>query len=270
MKTLFGCLISLLICLQVVPAWAAIGYVGAQAAGVLGTTTAITVTFTSLTGGLAAAPAVGDTVVVTWCTVSINLDRALTITNASSVGYTLLGSESYADDNYDTNMRSAYRVMPDPVETQLILSSSDGGTGSAANGGSYSITVLRGVHATPLEQVAQSGTGINTILVNPGSITPTTTGTVVYVSGCGANDVGGTYTSSDLTDFRAVNGVDNEDSVLGSGYFAWTSGTFAPATFAGITDNVQFSHAWTIAAFAPAPDGAACRGALMLMGMGGC
>jgi hypothetical protein len=177
----------------------------------------------------------------------------MSIKNVSAVNYTALGTDKYGDDSYDTNMYSAYRVMPDPVETQLVLSAFTG-TGSTADGGAYTITVFRGVHATPLEQAVQEGTATNTILVNPGSITPTTSGTVIYVAGAGANDVGGTYTSSDLTDFRAVNGIDSNDAVLGSGHFFWTAGAFNPATFGGVTDNTQFSCAWLIAAFAPAAD----------------
>lgn len=232
----------------------AITYVGAQAAGILGTISAQTISFTSLTGGSDAAPAVGDLVIVTWCTGTIGNDRDLTITNASAVDYTLLGTEKFANDSYDLNMRTAYRVMPDPVETQVILSCSAGGTGSTQDAGAYSITVFRGVHATPLEQAVQEGTAINTHIVNPGGITPTTVGTVVYVAGCGVSDAGiAVYTSSDLTDFRSVTGDDNQDVVLGSGYFPWTSGAFNPATFGGGgTDTANHSYGWIIAALAPA------------------
>lgn len=284
LRYFFGCLISLvawaraiffagltalLVCLTALPSWAAITYVGAQAAGIAGTTSAQTITF-ALTGGSDAAPAIGDLVVVTWC-VTGAADHSLLIRNSSATNYTLVGSELYANDVYDTDMRVAYRVMPDPVETDVVLSETPtGGTASALNAGSYHIFVLRGVHATPLEQAAQQGTGLNTSLVDPGDMTPTTAGTFIYVSGCGALANGGSYTQADLTDFRAASGVDNNDSNVGAGYLAWTSGTYSPATFAaGGSDAVDNSHAWTIVAFAPAAS-STCRGAVMLMGVGGC
>ena len=279
MKTLCGLLIPLLVFLTALPSWAAMEYVGAQTGSFAGTTSAQTITFTSLTGGLAAAPAVGDIVVVTYCVGGFaTADITLSIKNTGATDYTLIGSELFANDSNTTNMRVAYRVMPDPVETQLVLSETvSGGTGALTDSGIYSIFVLRGQHATPLEQAAVQGTAINTRIVNPGDITPTTAGTYIYVAGCGAGSLGGTYTSSDLTDFRAITVADSTDANIGTGYLAWSSGTFSAATFGdGGTDTISDSNAWTIAAFAPAASAAAtgmtgCGAAMILLGKGaGC
>lgn len=235
-------------------------YVGAQTFTTLGVTTAQTITFTSLTGGLAAAPDVGDLVVVAWSVAGFGTaDRALTIKTPGGTDYTLIGSEQFSNDSNTTNLRVAYRVMPDPVETQVVVSeASIGGTGLVTDSGTCHIFVLRGMNnASPLEQAAVQTTGANSRIVNPGSITPTTPGTVVYVVGACSCATGGTYTSSDLTDFRAITIGDSADSNMGAGYIEWTAGALNPATFGGGgTDTTSDSWCCTIVAFAPNPSGA--------------
>lgn len=266
LRYLFGCLISLLICLTAMPSWAGITYVGGKVVATAGTTSEWNTTLGSLTGGSDATPSPGDLVVATYCD-ALNTNLTLSIKDAAGgTNYALIGSQQYSNDIYDTVMRVAYKVMSDPVDTNVYFSETvTGGTGSANFPGSAHIAVFRGVHATPLEQAAQQGTGLNTILVNPGSITPTTAGTYVYVVGCGATDVGGVFTQGDLSDFKTTSQVDAHDSVIGGGYLAWSSGAYSPATFGGGgTDNTSNSYAWTIAAFAPAAAGTVTpRGTLL-------
>lgn len=269
-KYLISSLISTLVCLTTMPAWA-ITYVGGRVVGTAGTTSEWNFGLGSLTGGSDATPSPGDLVVITYCVAS-NADRSLLIRDAAGgTNYTTIGSEQLSADAFVTNMLVAYKFMPDPVDAQVYFSESvSGGTGNVADAGTAHMFVLRGVHATPLEQAAQQGTGINTHLVDPGGITPTTAGTYIYVAGCGALATGGSYTQGDLTDFKVNTIADTHDSDVGAGYLAWTSGTYNPATFAaGGTDNVNNSYAWTMVAFAPAATGT-CRGALMLTGSGGC
>ena len=268
LRVVFGCLIPLLVCLTAFPAWA-ITYVGSQAGAIAGTVTAQTITF-ALTGGSGSAPIADDLVVVTWCA-GVAINRTLTIRNTSGADYGLIGNQLFFNDVFDGNLRVAYRVMPTPVETQVVLSELlVGGTGDVAGAGAYHIFVLRGVNATPLEQAAQQGTAINTMLINPGSITPTTAGTFIYVSGCAVAGSAGTYTQGDLTDFRAVGSQDNTSLNLGAGYFPWTSGIYSPATYGGGgTDSIDDSYGWTIAAFAPAAGASGPPiGSLMLGGVG--
>lgn len=267
-------LMALLIFLVACPSWAATTYVGGQVGGFAGTTSAQTIPF-ALSGGSDATPQAGDTVIASYC-VGNNVDLTFAIRNTGATDYTAFGTELYRDDSSDANLRTAYRVMPGTPETDIVFTETvTGGTGTIADAGSYLIQVFRGVHATPLEQAVQEGTGINTIIVNPGGLTPTTTGTVVYVVGCGALSTGVTYTSSDLTAFLTTNTVDTIDASIGGGYFEWTSGAFNPATFGIVgSDSAFASYAWHIVALAPAADAPAAAGspcgALMLLGVRGC
>jgi hypothetical protein len=207
----------------------AITYVGGQGAGFAGKTGTTTVTF-ALTGGLASVPAAGDLVVVAYH-VGATSDLALTIRNASAVDYTLIGSELYQNDTYDSNLRVAYRFMPGTPETTLILS----GTGSISNAGRYTIHVFRGVDpSSPLDVAAVTAGAIDTRVVNPGAITPSTAGAWIYVAGGAATATGGTYTAAYLSDFRAGTTSDTVDSQIGAGYYSgWTSGSYDPASFGG-------------------------------------
>lgn len=254
------------------PAYAAITYVGGQTGSFLGTTSAQTINF-ALTGGLAAVPATGDLIIVSYA-VGTTSDLTFIIKTPAGANYTLFGTELHVAESADTNLRVAYLVASGTPETQVELSETvTGGTASIDNGGAYSIHVFRGVHATPLEQAVQQGTAINTQTVDPGSITPTTAGTVIYVvGGAGLNTTGGVYTSSDLTAFLSSTIGDVRDAQVGAGYFAWTSGAFSPATFGGGgASDVQNGHAWMIVALAPAAGGGAtCNGGLTLLGVGGC
>lgn len=281
MKTLFryftGCLIAGLVCLTATPSWA-ISYVGGDVLGYVGQTgAAISKSLTGLAGGSDAAPVDGDLVIVSWCVAgNATPDRALTIKTTGGTDYTLLGSEMFANDGNTTNLRVAYRFMTATPDTTVEVSEAvAAGTGAVTDAGAIHIGVFRSVNATPLEQAVQLNAVLNTMVVDPGSITPTTTGTYIYVVGCGSNSIGAVHTSGDLTDFRSATAADNTDATIGGGYHAWTSGTFSPATYGGGgTDGVSMSHAWLIVALAPAAavegfGGSNC-GALMLLGVGGC
>lgn len=235
----------------------AITYVGSRIVGAAGTTSEWNFGLGSLTGGSDATPSIGDLVVVAYCTASAT-DRTLTIKDsAGGTDYTLIGSELFASDSNGLNMRVAYKFMTGSVDTNVYFSETvNGGTGALTDAGAAMYFVLRGVHATPLEQAAQQGTGTNTHLVNPGGITPTTPGTYIFVVGAGSAALGGAFTQGDLTNFQTNTFADTVDASIGGGHLAWTSGAYNPATFGGGgTDNVNNSYAWTIAAFAPASSG---------------
>lgn len=229
----------------------AISYVGGQGAAFAGQTGTLTVTFTSLTGGTGTAPSSGDLVICVYAVGSAATDRALTIQNTTGTNYTLAGSELYANGtSQDANLRVAYRFMPSPVETQLVLS----GTGSVQDAGNYNIHVFRGVDvATPMDVAATTATGTGTRLANPPSITPSTTGAYILVSGGASAATGGVYTTSGLTDFRARNSADTNDALVGSGYLAWTSGAYDHAAFTGGgTDSANDSWCSVVLALRPA------------------
>lgn len=217
-------------------ALAEITYVGGQTNSFAGTTTDQTVSF-GLTGGIAAAPAAGDLVIVSYAVGTAARNPTLIIENTSSVSYTGIGSQQLADDSFDTLLLSAYRFMPSPTETQVRFSSSaTGGTGSAQDAGSYTIHVFRGVDpSTPLDGVVvTAATGTNGHAANPPSITPTTAGAFTYHVGAAAMGTGAAFTSGDLTDFRTKAQADTNDVVIGAGYTAWSgSGAVDPSAFGG-------------------------------------
>ena len=269
MKWLIAPLLVILICLQVIPAQAAITYVGGQTGTAAGQTANIDVNF-ALTGGSNATPQAGDLVIITFCLAGTS-DFSLIVEEPAGTDYDLLGTESYVSDTFDVNRRTTARVMPGTPETAFRL---DNGLGGIADAMAWSVHVFRGQHGTYLEQAVQQNSATNTSIVNPGGITPTTAGTWVYVVGCGALGTGrqGSYTSSDLTAFIATSQDDTNAVNIGAGYFEWTAGAFNPATFGGGgTDNAEHSYSWMIVPIAPAAGGGGvvCNGGLALLGVGG-
>ena len=180
MKLVYVVLFALLLWSPAFPVLAAITYVGGQTGSFPGTTGSTDITF-ALTGGTDATPLNGDFVVVTYCTATVG-DATLEIKKADDTFYTLFGTEGWSNDTFDTNRRTAYLAVSGTPDTVVRL----GNTGGIANAGGYDIHVFRGVNATPLEQAVQEGNNLNTSIVNPGGITPTTSGTFIYVAGCGA------------------------------------------------------------------------------------
>lgn len=238
--------------------FASISYVGGQDNSFAGTVSNTDVTFT-LTGGLAATPAAGDLVVVTFCTGS-TVDRTLAIANTAGTAYTLIGSELYANDLFDVNMRVAYRFMPGTPETAVRFV---GGSINAADAGVYAIQVFRNVDTgTPLDVAAQTATNINTRLINPPSITPTTAGAFIGVSGCGAGaTLTADYTSpggAAVTDFRTDGQTDTNDAGVAAWHnTTWTSGAYdAAALTGGGVDTVDDSWGSVVWALRPATDNA--------------
>lgn len=266
-------LIALLLWAPALPVLAAISYVGGQTGGFNGTLSSTTINY-ALTGGSDATPQAGDIAIVTYCTVA-NSNDALTITDETPTNYTQFGTELYANDSNDANIRTAYKVMGGTPDTAFVL----GPTGETSDSGLYVAHVFRGQHATPLEQAVIEGTVLNTHIVDLGAVTPTTAGAVIYVPGCGtagSEDNGAVYTSSDLTAFLSTynqNAGGGWDGMIGAGYFDWTSGPFdASAWGGGGADSLSDSWGakYIVLAPAAAPAGSTCRGALMLMGVGGC
>jgi hypothetical protein len=230
----------------------AIEFVGGNTAGKAGAASGnTTIALNSgLTGGIAAAASSGDLVIACFATGAI-ADRTLAITDGTT-GYTLINSELYSNDTFDTNLRVAYKFITSDTATTF------GPTGDAADSGAMAVYVFRGVNtSTPLDVAAVPATGIDTSRANPASITPTTTGAYVVIVGAAAHNGGvDTFTSSDLTDFQTVGGTnDTNDVTLGVGHFAWTSGPFDAAAFGhSQVDNAGFSWAAMSVALRPAPD----------------
>ena len=185
---------------------------------------------TLLTQGSDTAARTDDLVIVAYST-GATADRTLAITNSSAVDYTLIDSELYSNDVEDTNLRVAYRFMPNPAETEVLL----GPTGNASEEGVAHVMVFRGVDlVTPLDVAAVPATGVDTRYPDPAAITPVTTGAWVYVVGAGAqrNGFGSQYTTGLTPNLTTVNhGI--HVAAIGAGYVMWTGGAYNPNAFTG-------------------------------------
>ena len=206
----------------------AIEFVGGNTAGKAGATSGnTTIALNSgLTGGIASAVSAGDLVIACFATGAV-ADRTLAITDGTT-NYTLINSELYSNDTFDTNLRVAYKFMGGSPDASTTF----GPTGDNADSGAMAVYVFRGVDSgIPLDVAAVPATGIDTSRANAASIQPTTTGAYIVVVGAAAHNGGvDTFTSSDLTDFLTVGGTnDTNDITLGVGHLAWTSGAFNAA-----------------------------------------
>ncbi len=217
-------------------------------------TTGSLISLTSLAGGLASQPADGDLIVVSYGTCDTS-DAALGIKDASDVDYTLVGSERYSDDNYDANMRTAYKFAGSTPDTQVKISSSPQGYA-----GIIMVSVWRGVDpSTPLDVAAVQTSGINSPFANPGSITPSTSGAVILLFGAGATGTAAVPYSDpgDLTEFQSLDndqsGLGGRSTVGGMGYKTWTSGAFDAAQWV-TGGGSQFSWVATALALRPEPN----------------
>jgi hypothetical protein len=221
----------------------AIEFVGGNTAGKAGATSGDTTIAlnASLTGGIASAVSAGDLVIAAFST-GAAADRTLAITDGTNA-YTLIGSELYFNDTEDVNLRVAYKFMgatPDAATTF-------GPTGAAADAGAMAVYVFRGVDpGAAISTLFISASGGDSLLANPPAITPSIAGTYIVCVGGAALEGVGTFSSSDLTDFRSQAGSDDtNDTTLGIGHKPdWTSGEFNPAAWThGVTDNAAYSWA---------------------------
>ncbi len=215
----------------------AISYVGGKVLGFAGTTSVVNVSLTDLTGGSDTAPSAGDFVVVYYGTGSSTTARAITV-NSSYTNLTKID----ASDTYDANLVVGYKRMGSTPDTSVEVS----GTLNALDAGGVVVHVFRGVdETTPLDVTSITATGTNSVLCNPGAITPSTAGAWIVAGGSGAHIAGtDTYSSSDLTSFRTVGSNDTYDVTVGAGLKTdWTSGPFDPAAFTW-SDTSASTYSW--------------------------
>lgn len=218
-----------------------IQYVGGSTQTSTGTTSDITVSLTSLTGGSGTAPIAGDFVVVYFGTGS-TANRDLVIGS----GFTEL-TELYANSTFDANLVVAYKVMGSTPDTSFTIT---GGTLATADAGAIAVQVWRNVAQITAFTTATITTSV---LCNPPAITPTIAGSVIVSGGAGAHDRGTqTFSSSDLTGFITAGGNSTNDVTIGIGYNVWTSGAFDPAAFTfSSTNNSGFASASVTLVLAP-------------------
>jgi hypothetical protein len=226
----------------------AITYVAEWRVAVAGST-ATNTTFT-LSSWTTLAP--GDLVVVCYGVASTS-DRTLTIRNQAAVDYTLIGTELYSNSTQDSNLRVAYRIMPNPVDTQIVL----GPTGATGFAGGVIAWLFKGVdNTTPLDVAAATATGTNTG-VNPPARTPVTAGAVFIEAGmCAHTDGLGGFVSSTTT-LSNVTGNSTQDATVSMGRLNWTSGAVDPAVWTAAAPAPGSARSWAAMSFVlrPGPTG---------------
>lgn len=210
-------------------------YVGGRTQAITGTTSDVTFSLTSLTGGLATAPAEGDFVIVTFMTGS-NTDRNLA---TSSSGWTEL-TELYGNNTNDVNLTAWYKIMGPTPDTSIVFA---GGTLNTADAGAAACHVWRGIDtSTPLDVTTVTATGTGSRNANPGSITPTTTNSIVVAIGaCGYAASTDTYDSgpTNFVNFLQATASGTYDGNIGIASFNWTSGAVDPGVFTNGTSSTD-------------------------------
>ena len=222
-------------------------FVGGSATGVAGTTSNINFSLTSLTGGLATAPADGDLVIAVIC-IGSTTDRSYRISGYNQV------SDILVTDTEVTNLQVGYKFMTSTPDTQVTIT---GGSGSSFDGIAIAIHVWRNVDTvTPLDVTSVEATFTNTANPNPSAITPVTKGAQILVAGGSATTLVTTYNSpSYLSNFFTASGSDTNDATVGLGYVPWSGGSYDPNAWTIIgTDNTAFSTAAVTMALRPAPN----------------
>jgi hypothetical protein len=191
------------------------------------------VSLTSLSGGVASAPATGDIVIV--CT--SNCRTTDVDVGVSTAGYTELCDLFEGNDDRKTNMAVSYKIMGVSPDTSVTCI----GSGSADYCGTASIQVWRSIdQTTPIDVTITTATGINTGNANSPTITPVTSGAVVLsLAGIG----------SDITLFSSItepSGYSNKVAINseGSGYDHGSTCGIASKVWSG--SGAEDPGAWTV------------------------
>lgn len=206
---------------------AAIQYVGGRTNASSGSPNDINLAITALTGGIGTAPQYGDLIIVALSTASTN-DRGYRI-----AGFTQI-ADLYQNDIEDSNFQVGYKLVGLVPDTDVTIT---GGSGNADDGLAVSIHVWRNVdQTTPLDVTSTTFGAIDSAVPNPPAITPVTSGAVIVVAGGAAHDAtsGGAFTASYLSNFITSNTVafgEVNDTTVGMGSVAWTSGAYDPAAW---------------------------------------
>lgn len=208
--------------------------------------TPTTISLTSLTGGIASAPSIGDLIVVTTGLGGVNNYPIY------STGKLLLNN--YANSSADNliNIWAKYALLDEDLTLVRFLTD-----GSSSTNRHYCTTVhvYRGAtgYFVPAS-VLTSASSLTTAIPNPPSITPTVAGSIIHVAGSAGHQRGQqNFTASYLSNFISIGGPDlQHDTTTGAGYITWTSGAYDPAawTFSGV-DATNYANNSASLAIAP-------------------
>jgi hypothetical protein len=217
-----------------------IQYVGGKSFAFDGTTGTTAISLTDLTGGLAAAPAENDLVIIAYQFGGFiaDPDRDVTI---STGGYTEVADLFQTGNVGYTNFGVFRKFMSASPDTTVSV----GQTFDAAYSGAVAIHVWRGVNlATPMDVTATTASLDQISLPTPPAITPTTADTIIIVAGGGSypSASGAVFTTGTLSNFQTAYFADTIAAAVGMGSYEWTSGTYTPAQFGG--NNLNNNGSW--------------------------
>lgn len=201
------------------------------------------ISLTDLTGGLAAAPAAGDLVVIGYGTGSI-ANRAITVLAAD--GYTPFIAKIYQNNTEDLNFYTGYKFMGSTPDTSVNVT----GTLNSSDAGAIVIEVWRYLDPAALDVAVVSTVGSGGQPI-PGAITPVSQHALIFVLGCGAGVTCVDFTSADLSNFAVFTGNGTHDVAVGIGTKDWTTGAFTAAQFGGGEASAANARAAVVAAFKP-------------------
>ena len=200
---------------------------------------------TNLLGGSGSAPIEGDTVVAVY-SVGSSSDLDIGVVTA---GYVEL-AELYANSNYDINLSVSWKRMGVTPDTNIIFST----TGGTAYGITVAVQVWRGVdEGTTFDATSTTATGTGSGALNAPAITATTDGSVILVAGgMGGRQGAQTFTAPELLNFLTVGYNASQDSSVGLGSFAWTSGSYDPSAW-GFSVTPDGTGGWAAVTMALRP-----------------
>jgi len=210
-------------------------FVGGYSVGFAGTTSTVTITLTSLSGGIGTSPQPGDWIIISY---NIGFGSGQTAPNPSITSFVTLAS-AVANDTYTTFLRSAYRVAPSPAPTSISLS---GGTGDIARAGTVTVHVWRNVsNITGVTFLGAPDTGIP----NPPPVTTTLPKSQIILAGANNSNIGNNFfTASYLSNFRTAYAADNFNARIGMGSFYMDNpGTYDGAPWGWSSDSTAYSTA---------------------------
>lgn len=220
-----------------------ITFVGRQAHLISSTST--TLAINGLTGGIASAPAENDVVIVHYGI------GTLANRNPAVTGYTSIASIHFDGASRDVNLAIAWKAMGATPDTTVSVTA----TNSSGSMSIVLVEVWRGVNTTtPMDATPTTDSGDGTVLPNPASITPVTSGAKVVACGVGSHTAGAVnFSSSDLSNVYAGNNDGTNDVSMLCGSVDWTSGAVDPAAFTfGASDSSGYCRTAVTYALKPA------------------
>ena len=213
----------------------------------------ISISLTSLTGGLASSPSAGDLVVVVIGSCGSQVADYDVIMTTS--GYTER-VELFASDTVKTNFGVFTKFMGATPDTTAV-----GASGFNSQFRVMLVQVWRGVNATtPMDVTLTSTTGTDGATVDAPSITPATPKSVVLAIGSAADVLTASNALSALTVPSGMTNFVGQDCFYtayrvesaGIASVEWTGGAYNPAAFGGGSTYAGASWAAATLALRPA------------------